>query len=137
PRCACCSRPWWCAVAKPLNGGIAKMVAKALNASKMTKPATLTKLTPGTRTTASGGTNPTSVDYACRGFVEDYGPGLIDGTLITAQDRKVSLIGATIRGAVPEPNDHVTIEGATYVIQRVTRDPAAAMYTCQGRGASS
>lgn len=103
----------------------------------MGKPATLTKLTPGARgATATAGTNPTTTNYAARGFVADYAAHLVDGTIITRQDRRVSLIGASIAGgAVPAVNDRVTIEGATYTIQKVGRDAASAMYVLQARGA--
>jgi hypothetical protein len=35
----------------------------------------------------------------------------------------------------PEAGDLVTIEGATYSISAVTRDPAAATYSCTVAGA--
>lgn len=123
-------------MSKPLDGGIAKALAKALKQAKLSKAATLTRLAAGTRTTAAGGTHPTSIDYACRGFVDDYAAGLVDGTLITAQDRRVMLVARSLAVA-PIVGDRITIESATYAVQRVTRDPATAMWTLQARGASS
>jgi hypothetical protein len=123
-------------VANPLKGGIAKQVAKALKGAKMTLPATLIKVTPGTRTPGniSGGTNPTTASYAARGFVADYTAFELANTLIQASDRKISLLGATIAsGAIPAADDMVTIDGATYRIMRVKRDPAAAVYELQAR----
>lgn len=100
--------------------------------------ATLIKVTPGTRTPSniSGGTNPTTVSYSCRGFVDEYKTGEIDGELVHVRDRKVVLLGKTIsNGAVvPTPGDRVTIEGATYDVIRVDRDPAGATYALQARG---
>jgi len=120
---------------KPLEGGIAKQVAKGLKKAKLLKPAILIKVAPGVRgVTISAGTNATETPYSAKGFVADYTAFQVDGTLILAGDRKVALVGALIASKqVPAPNDKVTIEGATYRIIRVTRDPAAAIYACQAR----
>ena len=118
---------------KLLSGFIAKQIAKKLG--PQLKPATLVKVTPGTRTTASGGLHPTSANYAARGFVESYSEQDIDGTIITRQDRKVSLLGQSITGGqVPSSSDLILIEGITYTILNVPgRDPDAAIYECQCR----
>jgi hypothetical protein len=101
------------------------------------KAATLVKVTPGTRTpgSISGGTNPTTVSYSCSGFVSTFDAFQIDGALIRAEDRKVSLFASTLTaGIVPEPNDKITIDGLTYgVVSILERDPAAVMFTCHGR----
>ena len=123
-------------MAKLLEGGIAKQVYKAMKAAKMTLPATLIKVTPGTRTPGaiSAGTNPTETSYACRGFVADYTAIEMQNTLIQRGDRKVVLLGASIASAqTPATDDKVTIDGATYRIITVNSDPAKATYTCQAR----
>lgn len=125
---------------KPLTGGIAKQVYKAMKAAKMTLPATLIKVTPGTRTpgAASAGTNPTSTSYAGAGILDDFSAAEIDGTIIISGDRLVTLFGASIAsGKVPLPDDKVTIGGATYRIISVQNDPANATYTCHARGAAT
>jgi hypothetical protein len=75
--------------------------------------------------------------HKARGFIEDYKPTVVDGTLIKVGDRKVTLLGNTIEGgAVPEGGvnkDQVEIEGTRYNIQLVNRDPAGATYTLQVR----
>ena len=114
---------------------IAGLVGKQLGKSLL--PLTLTKVTAGTPTAGSltGGSNPTTADSAARGILDDYRAVQIDGELIQRGDRKVLILGATITPAVvPEPGDRVTIEGATFNVVRVERDPAAATYTCQVRG---
>lgn len=130
-------------MANPLQGGIAKQIYKAMKAAKLTLPATLIKVTPGTRTPGSltGGTNPSTTSYAASGFVADYSDDDIDGTLVIRGDRKISLFGSSFpAGVVPEPEDKITITdpsgvSRTYRIvpKGVTTDPAGAVYTCQGR----
>lgn len=99
--------------------------------------ATLTKVTPGTRTTGSenAGTNPTSATHSCEGIVSAFDTGLIDGTLVRREDRRISLLIATLPdGVEPKPGDRITIQGATYtVLEGVERDAAKFMFTCHGR----
>jgi len=66
--------------------------------------------------------------------VSDYRAGQIDGTLIQKGDRKVLLIAESGSAAlVPSSGDRITVEGATYFIVSVGRDPAVATYPCQVR----
>lgn len=118
---------------KLLSGFIAKQIGKYLG--PQVKAATLIKVTNGTRVSASGGTHPTSTSYAARGWVESYSDADIDGTLITRQDVKVVLLGATIASSqTPSNGDKVTIEGTTYLILNVPgRDPDSAAWECQAR----
>lgn len=101
-------------------------------------PVVLTKSVKGTRTVGSltAGTQPTSTTYTGRGFIDDYTDKQITGTTIVTGDRKVSILGASI-SVIPAANDRVTIEGLTYNIIKVKRDPAAAVYECQVRGPSN
>lgn len=114
------------ATAKSLLGG--ELVVTA---------ATLIKVTAGTRTPGaiSAGTNPTTVSHACEGIVRVFDADLIDGTLIRVEDRRISLLIATLPvGVEPKPGDKITIQGATYVVLAgVDRDPASFMFTCHGR----
>lgn len=114
------------ATAKSLLGG--ELIVSA---------ATLTKVTPGTRTPGAlgAGTNPTTVAHDCEGIVQDFDTGLIDGTLVRREDRRISLLIATLPpGVEPKPSDKVTIQGTTYVVlDGVERDPASFMFTCHGR----
>jgi hypothetical protein len=76
--------------------------------------------------------------HKCRGFIEDFSTASVDGTLIKAGDRKVTLLGATIEGGVePEGGvnkDQVLVEGKVWSVHRVvSRDPAAATYILQVR----
>jgi hypothetical protein len=122
---------------------IAAELNAAISSAGGVLDATLTKHTPGTRTPGdlAGGTNPTGATYACKGFLElgtrtagasgDFGPSLTRESSAT-----VTLLGASIAsGAIPVAGDHVTIEGATWAISSVSRDPAGAAYVCTVRGA--
>ena len=116
---------------------IAGLVADAISASDATA-ATLISVVPGTRTVGSpsAGTNPTSTNYGCRGFVVDYAAAQIDGTLVVVGDRLVSLVAKSINGGstTPKPGDRVTVRSRTYSVVRVEGDAAEAMWHCQVRG---
>jgi hypothetical protein len=81
----------------------------------------------------------TPTEHKCRGWIEDFSPITVDGTLIKVGDRKVTILGNTIEGGVePEGGinkDQVLIEAIRWSVHRViSRDPAAAAYTLQVRG---
>lgn len=113
---------------------IPALINKAMG--KLLLPVILHSVTQGTRTAGSltGGANPVETDHTCRGFINDYRDHQIDGTIIRQGDRKVTVLGASIApAAVPKPNDRVTVEGATYTVVAVKRDPAGATYEMQSR----
>lgn len=97
--------------------------------------ATLTKFTPGSRTAGqlTGGTNPTSTAYPCKGFIDTQARKDFNGTLVAETGVTIVLIGDTISGGSVgvESGDRITIEGKNYTVEVVDRDPAAATYTCQ------
>lgn len=78
-----------------------------------------------------------STSIPCRGFIEDFSSRSIDGTLIKAGDRKITLLGATLKGVEPDPGvarDRVLVEGKTWAVHRiVSRDPAGATFIIQAR----
>lgn len=106
------------------------------------KSCTLVKVTPGIRTPGAitGGTNTTTASYAAKGWIESYDSNDMIGTTITEQDRKISVLGASIAGgAVPMPGDRITISdpngvARTYDVQApVKTDAVGAVYILQGR----
>lgn len=114
---------------------IAKEINDAMGSGLLAT--TLIKVTAGVRTTGSltGGTNPKKTKKPCRGVIEDYSDGQMQGSLVQVGDRIVLILGDSLpSGIVPQTGDQVTIEGSTFDIIRVARDPAAASYTCQVRG---
>ena len=114
---------------------ISKLVADNIGPGVL--DATLTVVTPGTRslTDPTAGTVPTTVDHACKGFIDTQRVRNFDGTLVEDGTKKLVLIGDTINGGATAPSvgDQVTLEGAVYRIEVVDRDPAAATYTLIGR----
>ena len=119
----------------PLFGvDIAKLIADAIGPGVL--DATLTRVVPGSRgANLTGGTNPTTTAYACKGFIDSKMREAIDGTLVKDGDVTIVLIGNTISGGTvaPQTSDQVTIEGSTYVVSGLDRDPAGATFTllCQ------
>lgn len=109
---------------------IAGKVYAALKGQLLT--ATLIKVAAGTRTPGAltGGTNPTETSYAAEGFIDSKNRKDIGGTLVEDGDVIIVLIGNSIASdQIPEVNDKVTIEGTTYRIRGLDRDPDAATYT--------
>lgn len=88
--------------------------------------------TPGNLT---GGVNPTETTIEGKGLIKDYADGRMGtGSSIKKGDREILLIANSFAGKpVPKQGDKVTIEGSTYHIVKVKRDPAAATYKCQSR----
>ena len=99
--------------------------------------ATLTVYTTGARTPGqpTKGTNPTNVVYPCKGFIAKTARKDIDGTLVDDGTVTIILIGDSISGGAvaPKLEDRITIEGRSYTIKVIDRDPAAATYTCVSR----
>lgn len=115
----------------PLFGvNISKLVADNIGPGVL--DATLTVYTPGTRSAdPTAGRQPTSVAHACKGFIDSKGRENIGGTLVKDGDVVIVLLGDTIDGGNTPPtlNDQVTIEGKTYRVAALDRDPAGATYT--------
>ena len=115
----------------PLFGvNISKLVADNIGPGVL--DATLTVFTPGTRSEdPTAGRQPTSTDHACKGFIDSKSRENSGGTLVKDGDVVIVLLGDTIDGGetAPRVNDQVLIEGDTYRISALDRDPAAATYT--------
>ncbi len=99
--------------------------------------ATLTTSTQGTRTPGNltGGRNPTTTDYSCKGFIDSQEVRDRNGTLVNDGTKLIVLIGDTINGGATAPStgDSISIEGDLYGIEAIDRDPAAATYSCTVR----
>ena len=110
------------------------IVADALSGQLVS--GTLTEVQVGVRAADSTeGRAQVAVDHAFEGIIDDYTDREIFGTSIEAGDRRVLIItGLLATAVVPEPNWRVTIEGSTYRVIAVKRDPAEATYTLQVRG---
>lgn len=115
----------------PLFGvNISKLVADNIGPGVL--DATLVSHTPGTRSAdPTAGRQPTSISFPCKGFIDSKSREEIGGTLVKDGDVVIVLLGDTINGGGTAPvlNDRVLIEGKTYRIGGLDRDPAAATYT--------
>jgi hypothetical protein len=129
-----------------LGVNMSKIINKAMGPLLLT--ATLTRTVEGTRSssalTAGTVVGATTTSWTCKGFTDSYknneimgfrhGGAEVDGTLIKTGDRKIVILGGSLPDDIdPTTNDTVTIEGVIWRIIQVTRDPAAATFTCQGR----
>lgn len=108
-------------------------VGRILNSGiKGASSVTLVKTTPGTRTGGSltGGHNPTSTSYSCRGWIESSRQKFMDDSLTEYGDKYVTILSASLPSdVIPEPGDLVTIEnvsGSTVVW--VDQDPARSVW---------
>lgn len=124
---------------------IASMVYDGVTGAIDFPDATLTKVTPGTRTPGdlAGGTNATTATYTTKGIEQPGTDRDFTGTgwALTRRERCIiSLFGAPLiaAGVAPEVDDLVTINGKTWIIKVQDgdgRDPARAMYILQCVGA--
>lgn len=116
----------------PVN--VANLVAK--NFSKIMIRVTLTKRVPGVRssTAPSQGAPLSTATFVGKGFVEDYEENRIDGDSIRVGDRRIMILANTMKGVTPNPQDIVNIEGRSYHVISVKRDPADATWSMQARG---
>lgn len=119
-----------------LDGDIARAVRNGLKSAGMYKPATLVKVTAGSRTVGNpaAGTNPTESSVTCEGFVTTTRKQFIGGTLVESGDRVVVLFGDSLGSVIPTTRDRLTIESVTQQIVGTERDAASATYTCLCRG---
>lgn len=76
------------------------------------------------------------VRHTCKGFIDVFDDGMINGTTIKFSDRKIVILGGTLPvGVVPTSGDMIVAEGQTFTITEggVRRDPAGATYECHSR----
>lgn len=96
---------------------------------------TIRRATATTRDPANpaGGTRPTFATYAGRGFIEKTGT-FHDGTLVKEGHVLISVLGGTItNGAGVEQFDTITINGATYKVERVMVDPVEGTFEAEAK----
>ena len=90
---------------------------------------------PGARTSDGRGgfvTGP-AVNHACKALVEDFSD-LARAGGVPVTDRKLIVLGTSLpANAYPARDDRFTVEGRTYSIIAVSRDPAGATWECQAR----
>lgn len=112
---------------------IAGLINDSIQAAGELRPLTLIKVEPGTRDPArpTAGTNPTTATHGGSGFEEDLQSRRPESVLPDTSTI-LNILGASLpSGVVPQTNDRVEIDGATYTLLAVESDPARALYTCQ------
>lgn len=75
-------------------------------------------------------------EHSFKGIINTYTDKEIDDELILKEDRKILMVALSINPAiVPETGMRVQMSDnpGTWIIVRVTRDPASATYLCQAR----
>ncbi len=99
--------------------------------------AVLTKTTVGDRTAGSltSGKAQTTSPFTCKGVITEFKNQYRNGTQVKEGDKKILIIRNTLPPNVtPDMGDTIKIEDVTYTVAApVTRDPADATYTIQGR----
>lgn len=99
--------------------------------------ATLIQVVEGTRSASdpTAGLPTSNRNIPCKGIIDEYLAREIDGTIVQTGDRKILLLGKSIKSGtvVPATGDKIKIEGVVYRILDIKRDPAAATYVCQAR----
>jgi hypothetical protein len=83
-----------------------------------------------------GGRVPTYTAYTGKALVNDYSV-FLRGTLgIPASERNVILLGGSFT-VIPKVGDVVTVQGASWEVIEIKRDPAAATYECRSKPATA
>jgi hypothetical protein len=115
----------------PLIKQITREVARGLTRANAVEPATLTRTTPGARNPGNlaAGTNPTSTEYACKGFVSNEAHRKIGGTLVDQTHLVICLVG--LGNMTPRTGDKVTIGGGSYSIIDTEGSPALWRVLCR------
>jgi hypothetical protein len=75
---------------------------------------------------------PVLVEYACRGFVDEFTADYRAGGLVESGDVKVVIVATSLE-IDPQPGDTVTAKGKTYSAISVSADPAGATWSVQAR----
>lgn len=114
----------------PLQGGLARTVGSAFNTLFL--DAVLTRDIPRDGPDPADPLPPVPTEFDCKAIVEKYSDYYRTNGLVDAKDRKVLILAASI-STKPQPNDRVTIQNITFVVQNVSTDPAKAVWECQGR----
>ena len=78
--------------------------------------------------------------WPCKAVEDEWSSSVRSGGLVASADRKILILADTLKGAVPQEGDRVTVQGQTFLIvsdggsqPAVTSDPANATWTCRGR----
>lgn len=95
---------------------------------------TFTARTPGSLT---AGTNESTANHSCKGYLAEYDDNLLEATTIRKGDRMAVLLADSFSDQTvlpPIAGDSLTADSIAYEVISVERDASAAEYVCQLRG---
>lgn len=117
-----------------LQGDFANEVAEALESAEVPFDLTLSRDVAQDSPAPEPGDPPiiVTVNYPCRGFIDQYDASWRAGSLIEAGDVKIIIVANTL-SVEPVAGDLITARGKVYAAISVQADPAVATYQIQGR----
>jgi len=112
-----------------LDGALAEQITDALIGADIPRSAVVTA-----QETSGPPWEPviTDVPYSCSGWVDNYATTDHVDSNVQVNDRKVFIVASTL-AITPAPGNTTTIDGSTYSIIAVQRDPAGACWVLQCR----
>lgn len=115
-----------------LEGEFADEIASALEAASLPFDLTLSRDVVQDSPAPEPGEPPVivTVNYPCRGFVDDFDASWRAGSLIQAGDVRVIIIANSI-DIEPVAGDRITVRGKTYAAITVQADAAVATWQIQ------
>lgn len=119
--------------------GIPKIVAGAMGKT-IFRDAVLSRTGAGTGPAYDPGQG-TTQRWPCRALVTEYRDSVRAAGLVSAKDRKLLILSASLPGVEPREGDVVTVQGASLRISSeggtspaVKTDPANAAWSCRASG---
>lgn len=112
-----------------LDHELAEQLTDALTSAGIPAACTVTRLE-----TSGPPWNPTTeqVPYACSGWQDQYSAAERANASVLISDAKVFVLVASL-AIMPAPGNSISINGSTYSIISVQRDPAGACWEIQAR----
>lgn len=101
-------------------------------------PLTLTRTVVGEYDPIEDEQTTTQETYTSEGIVDTYEDRVVAEGLVQSSDRRILILAGPLgtkpsNGTTDNPPDKITIQGETFTVIDVHRDPASATYTVQGR----
>jgi hypothetical protein len=122
-------------LASVLEGEWAETITEALQGASI--PYVITLHVPGGEVPGENPWDPPvvvdPVDHPGEGWRDSYTADMIDGSTILSTDVRIMVLASSLASYVPFVGQSITVDGTTYSIIHVARDPAHALYDLQAR----